>query len=98
MRIRTQDNLTVIPCEALSGQYNEQYHAWDILCISPTTGQAIKLLGTYSGEDQFGNVFSELQGWLDDRSRRFKTYYMPPDVRAITETAISFSDVTLGIK
>lgn len=98
MKVRTQDGLTVIPCEAISGQHNDQYQAWDIFCISPVTGKPIKLLGTYSGDSQFRNVFSELQSWLDDRSRRHKIYFMPPDTQAIRETAISFTDLNLGIK
>lgn len=98
MRVRTQDGLTVIPCEAISGQHNDQYKAWDILCISPATGKPIKLLGTFFREDQFRNVFSELQSWLEDRNRRHQTYYMPPDVQAIKETSISFTDLNMGIK
>ncbi len=98
MKAKTQDGLTVIPCQAISSQYNDQYKAWEINCISPFTGKEIKLLGTYSDEAQHRNVFSELQGWLEDRSRKYRTYYMPPDIQAITETGISFTDLTLEME
>lgn len=98
MNVRTQDGLTIIPCEAVAGQFNNQYLAWDIVCLSPVTGKAIKLLGTYSEEHQFKGIFSELQGWLRDRSMRYRTYYMPPDMQAIKETSISFADLTMGIR
>jgi hypothetical protein len=95
MKVRTQDGLTIMPCEAINARRNERYQAWDIICFSPITGRE-KLIGSYSEEKQFKNVFGELQGWLDDRSRRNQTYYMPPDINAIQETNTSFANLNFG--
>ena len=96
MKVRTQDGLAIMPCEAINARHNERYQAWDIICFSPITGREIKLIGSYSDEKQFKNIFNELQGWLDDRSRRHQTYYMPPDINAIQETNAPFTNLNFG--